>query len=67
MKLASMMPAAHGHRRILVRPLLGIPKARLIATLQAANIAFADDPTNRDPAYTRARLRASMPVLARCA
>lgn len=48
----------------LVRPLLDIPKARLIATLNAARIAFADDPTNRDVAFTRARLRGLMPQLA---
>ncbi|HEY0302635.1 MAG TPA: tRNA lysidine(34) synthetase TilS [Rhizomicrobium sp.] len=49
---------------VLVRPLLGIPKARLIATLRAEEIAFADDPTNLDPKYTRARLRGLMPQLA---
>ncbi len=41
----------------LVRPLLGLPKTRLIATLQAAGIPYADDPSNRDPRFTRARLR----------
>ena len=50
---------------LLVRPLLDVPKARLIATLRRAGIAFADDPTNRDPRFTRARLRAAMPALAR--
>jgi tRNA(Ile)-lysidine synthase len=49
----------------LVRPLLDIPKTRLVATLRAARIAFADDPSNRDPRFTRARLRALMPDLAR--
>jgi tRNA(Ile)-lysidine synthase len=49
---------------LLVRPLLSIPKARLIATLAAAKIAFADDPTNRDTVFTRARLRGLMPLLA---
>ena len=49
----------------LVRPLLDIPKARLIATLRAAKIAFADDPSNRDPRFTRARLRGLMSELAR--
>ncbi|HEY5280223.1 MAG TPA: tRNA lysidine(34) synthetase TilS [Pseudolabrys sp.] len=47
----------------LVRPLLGIPKTRLIATLDAAAIPYADDPTNRDPRFTRARLRGLMPRL----
>jgi len=48
----------------LTRPLLDLSKARLIATLKKARIDFADDPTNRDPAFTRPRLRALMPVLA---
>lgn len=48
----------------LVRPLLDIPKTRLIATLRAEKISFADDPTNRDPQFTRARLRGVMPRLA---
>jgi len=48
---------------MLVRPLLGIPKSRLIATLRAENIAFAEDPSNRDPRFTRARLRGLMPKL----
>ena len=30
----------------LVRPLLDIPKTRLIATLKAAKIPFAEDPSN---------------------
>jgi tRNA(Ile)-lysidine synthase len=49
----------------LVRPLLDISKAELTVTLEAAAIGFADDPSNRDPAFTRPRLRALMPALAR--
>jgi tRNA(Ile)-lysidine synthase len=48
----------------LVRPLLDLPKARLVGTLAEIGIAFADDPSNRDPRFTRARLRGLMPVLA---
>ena len=48
----------------LVRPLLEISKAQLIATLNKAKIGFADDPTNRDTQFTRPRLRALMPALA---
>src|SRR5215468_4921415 len=48
----------------LTRPLLDISKAELIATLDAAGIGFADDPTNRDTTFTRPRLRALMPALA---
>jgi tRNA(Ile)-lysidine synthase len=50
---------------LLVRPLLDVPKARLVATLELAGIAYADDASNRDPRFTRARLRGVMPVLAR--
>jgi len=48
----------------LARPLLDVPKSQLVATLNKAKIAFADDPTNRDTSYTRPRLRALMPKLA---
>jgi tRNA(Ile)-lysidine synthase len=50
---------------LLVRPLLDVPKARLVATLERAGIAYADDAANRDPRFTRARLRGVMPMLAR--
>jgi tRNA(Ile)-lysidine synthase len=49
---------------VLARPLLDVPKAQLIATLKRAKISFADDPTNRDTAFTRPRLRALLPQLA---
>ena len=42
----------------VVRPLLDVAKARLIATLAKARIPFADDPSNRDPRFTRPRWRA---------
>jgi tRNA(Ile)-lysidine synthase len=56
---------ANGTGIVLVRPLLDIPKARLVATLARAKIEFADDASNRDPRFTRARLRGLMPALAR--
>jgi tRNA(Ile)-lysidine synthase len=49
---------------ILVRPLLSLPKSRLLATLERAGIGYADDPTNSDTAFTRPRLRALLPLLA---
>jgi len=61
----SRLPGDGAGRIGLVRPLLDIPKARLIATLRAAKIEFAIDPSNRDPRFTRARLRGLMPELAR--
>jgi len=48
----------------LARPLLDVSKSQLIATLKKAGIGFADDPTNRDTAFTRPRLRGLMPALA---
>ena len=41
-----------------LRPLLDLPPARLRATLVAAGLGWAEDPSNADPAATRARLRA---------
>lgn len=43
----------------LVRPLLGFPKARLRALLKAEGQPWIADPSNRDPAFERARLRAA--------
>jgi len=63
-RLAKLPGSGEGDIK-LARPLLGIPKSRLIATLRAAKIPFADDPSNRDPRFTRARLRELMPQLAR--
>lgn len=62
--LAAM--ARHSERDgvVLARPLLDVPKARLIATLTKAKVDFAVDPTNQDPHFTRPRLRALMPQLA---
>jgi tRNA(Ile)-lysidine synthase len=42
----------------LIRPCLGWPKARLVATAQALGLPFVSDPSNADPKYERARLRA---------
>ncbi len=62
--LAAMARQSPRHGVVLARPLLQVPKARLVATLARAKIAYADDPTNRDPHFTRPRLRALMPQLA---
>jgi tRNA(Ile)-lysidine synthase len=49
---------------LLLRPFLHIAKARLLATLQAVGVGYSEDPSNSDPHFTRARLRALMPALA---
>ena len=50
---------------VVLRPLLGVRKARLVATLARAGIAWAEDPMNADAAFARPRLRAAGAVLAR--
>jgi tRNA(Ile)-lysidine synthase len=65
MARSSPLPANGTREIMLVRPLLEVPKARLVATLARAKIEFADDASNRDPRFTRARLRELMPALAR--
>jgi len=41
----------------LVRPLLAVPKPRLVALLAAESQPFLSDPSNLNPAFERARLR----------
>jgi len=62
--LAAMARESERDGLLLARPLLQVPKSRLIATLDRAKLGFADDPTNRDANFTRPRLRALMPALA---
>jgi tRNA(Ile)-lysidine synthase len=50
---------------VILRPLLGLPKARLESLLRREGIAFAVDPTNSDPRFLRPRLRQIAPVLAK--
>lgn len=48
----------------LIRPLLDVPKARLMATLRARGLSWVEDPSNRNPDFARVRMRRRMPVLA---
>jgi tRNA(Ile)-lysidine synthase len=48
---------------VTLRPLLDMPKARLVATLDAAGIPFVSDPSNTDPRFERARVRGSAAAL----
>jgi tRNA(Ile)-lysidine synthase len=47
------------------RPLLGVPKARLVATCIAHGWPHVADPTNADPRFARSRWRRLMPELAK--
>jgi tRNA(Ile)-lysidine synthase len=49
---------------VILRPLLDMPKSRLVATLEAAGIEFVSDPSNLDPRFERVRLRESADALA---
>lgn len=62
--LAAMARETERDGLVLARPLLDISKQRLTATLKRARIAFATDPSNADPRFTRPRLRELMPLLA---
>src|ERR1700682_3650577 len=62
--LAAMARQSERDGVLLARPFLHVSKSQLIATLKKAKLGFADDLTNRDPSFTRPRLRTLMPVLA---
>lgn len=62
--LSAMRPAGDHGGLALLRPFLGVPKARLIATCTAANQPYVVDPSNAKTAYARGRLRAAADVLA---
>ena len=49
----------------VLRPLLDVPKARLAATLIEAGLSWAEDPSNADPRFERARMRAGGDALAK--
>lgn len=57
--LAGMAAVVEQSEVRLLRPLLGVPRARLTATLLARDVDWLDDPSNSDPRFERARLRSS--------
>jgi tRNA(Ile)-lysidine synthase len=62
--LAGMAACRNEGEINIVRPLLAIPKARLIATLEARGQAWIDDPGNANRRFDRVRLRQQMAALA---
>ena len=62
--LAGMSAVTKVHGAALVRPLLDMPKAALIAYCRKHGLAAIDDASNHDVKYARARLRELMPMLA---
>ena len=47
----------------LARPLLGVPKSRLVATMRALGLAWIEDPSNESLAFERVRIRRAIPAL----
>lgn len=62
--LAAMHPVRTQNGITLLRPLLGISKAELVATLQARGQFWVEDPSNRNPDFTRTHMRGLLPQLA---
>lgn len=49
---------------ILLRPLLDVPKADLVAALRKRGQAWIEDPSNANPAFARVRVRRALDALA---
>ena len=63
--LAAMRQAVERGGVLHVRPFLGVPKGRLVASLERRVMRWSDDAMNADPAFARARLRAGRAALER--
>jgi tRNA(Ile)-lysidine synthase len=55
--LGGLQETTHYQGMPIWRPLLNIPKGRLLAFLEEQGVAALDDSSNRDPKYLRARMR----------
>ena len=62
--LAAMAAVVEGNGLRLLRPLLALPLARLRATLAAQDLPSIDDPSNRNLAFGRVRMRRLASTLA---
>jgi tRNA(Ile)-lysidine synthase len=62
--LAAMAPIVEERHHRLLRPLLAVPSRRLRATLTALGQDWIEDPSNRNPAFARARVRAARALFA---
>ncbi len=61
--LAGMAPIRSAGGVRVIRPLLDLPHGRLVATCRAFGQAWIEDPSNRNPVFARARLRAAADAL----
>jgi tRNA(Ile)-lysidine synthase len=62
MSPTTTLPASQGAVNLL-RPLLDIPKSRLIATAKTRNIAWREDPSNVRTEFERPRIRKALALL----
>ena len=63
--LAAMAPVVETAELRLLRPLLTVSRERLTALLQTRGCSWIEDPSNRETAFARVRLRRMLPQLAR--
>lgn len=61
--LAGMAPQTKLHGITVLRPLLGVAKARLIEALTADGVGWIEDPSNTRPEFERVRLRQARDAL----
>jgi len=61
--LSGMPAVAEGPRLRLLRPLLTVSKARLVATLKARGQPWIEDPSNENPGFARVRARGLLSAL----
>lgn len=62
--LSAMAPVTHRDGLILLRPLLGFPKARLEATAVRSGLPIVRDPSNENGGFARVRVRRLREMLA---
>ncbi len=53
-------PVAAGSDIVLLRPLLAVPKSRLLTVLDVRGLSWCEDPTNADSAHERVQMRAAL-------
>ena len=61
--LAAMAAVSRRTGIRVIRPLLDMPKARLVATVNDLGHPWIEDPSNRDSRFARSRIRGLLPVL----
>ena len=62
--IATNRPLDAARRVTLVRPLLSVPKARLLAACEQGGLPWVEDPSNTDTRFDRARIREARRLMA---